>query len=94
MPLAYAHFVQILVDTFLVTAPVALYAEMGVWSVFSVGVITLFYSGLLSLAKIFLDPLGNDNFFNDSVNCDIGVFIRESNAGSTRWKDGISTLPV
>lgn len=94
MPLPYAHFVQILVDVFLVTAPVALYAELGLWSIFSVGVLTLFYSGLLSLAKIFLDPLDNDNFFEESVNCDIGVLIRESNAGSTRWKDGISTLPV
>ena len=38
MPLAYLHLVQILVDTFLVTVPVALYARAGVWSIFSVGV--------------------------------------------------------
>ena len=93
IPLAYVHFVQVLVDTFLVTAPVALYAETGLWSAFSVGVLTLFYSGLLDLAKIFLDPLDNSQLFNDSVNCDIGVLIRQVNAGSKRWKQGAAMLP-
>ena len=55
MPLAYAQFVQILTDVFVATAPAALYAEMGVWAIFSCGILTLFYSGLLDLAKIFLD---------------------------------------
>mmetsp|Transcript_28810 Transcript_28810/g.84999 ORF Transcript_28810/g.84999 Transcript_28810/m.84999 type:complete len:577 (-) Transcript_28810:537-2267(-) len=93
MPLAYAHFVQILVDTFLITAPFALYAELGAWSVLAVGILTLFYSGLLDLAKIFLDPLDNDNFYKESVNMDVGVLIREGNAGSTRWKLGAEDLP-
>ena len=57
MPLPYAHFVQILVDSLVATAPFALYPQMGLWSILSVGVVTLFYSGLLYLAKIFLDPL-------------------------------------
>ena len=77
-----------MVDSFLATAPFALYAELGVWSIFSVGIITVFYSGLLDLAKIFLDPLDNDDFLNESVNMDIGVLIREGNLGSTRWKNG------
>ena len=91
--LAYAHIVQILVDSFLASAPIALYAELGVWSILSVGILTLFYSGLLDLAKIFLDPLDNDDFCNESINMDIGVLIREGNAGSTRWKDGAAILP-
>ena len=54
MPLAYTHFVQILVDTFVIMAPAALYAELGTYSVVCVGILTLFYTGLLDLAKIFL----------------------------------------
>ena len=55
MPLPYTHFVQILVDTFLILSPVALYAELGAYSIFCVGVLTLFYSGLLD-RKLFLCP--------------------------------------
>mmetsp|Transcript_3862 Transcript_3862/g.8480 ORF Transcript_3862/g.8480 Transcript_3862/m.8480 type:complete len:576 (+) Transcript_3862:95-1822(+) len=94
MPLAYAHFVQILVDVFLFLAPFALYGELGIWSVPAVGILTLFYSGLLDLAKILLDPLDKDDFYNNaSVNMDIAVIIRESNAGSTRWMAGGQDLP-
>jgi hypothetical protein len=93
IPLAYAHIVQILVDCFLLIAPFALYSELGIWSVMAVGILTLFYSGLLDLAKILLDPLDNDNFYDDSVNVDIGVLIRESNSGSTRWKYAAEQLP-
>ena len=45
MPLPYAHFVQILVDTIVLTAPIALYADLGEFSVIAVGLITLFYTG-------------------------------------------------
>ena len=93
MPLAYTHFVQVLVDVFVWTAPIALYAELGAWSVICVGVLTLFYTGLLDLAKIFLDPLNNEDFCKNSIYMDIGVLIRESNAGSTRWKNGAARLP-
>lgn len=93
IPLAYAHFVQILVDAFVFLAPFALYSELGIWSTPAVGLLTLFYSGLLDLSKILLDPLDNDDFYNESVNMDTGVLIRESNAGSTRWKMGVEVLP-
>lgn len=93
IPLAYAHFVQILVDIFLGIAPFALYGELGVWSIPAVGLLTLFYSGLLDLSKIFLDPLDNDDFYEESVNMDLGVLIREGNAGSTRWKSAVEILP-
>lgn len=93
MPLAYTHMVQILVDVFVWTAPVALYAELGAWSVICVGILTVFYAGLLDLAKIFLDPLDNEDFCLNSIFMDIGVLIRESNAGSTRWKRGAARLP-
>ena len=95
IPLAYAHFVQVLVDSFLliVIAPFALYSELGIWSISAVGLLTLFYAGLLDLAKILLDPLDNDEFYDAPVNVDIGVLIRESNAGSTRWKYAAEILP-
>lgn len=48
MPLPYTHFVQILVDIFLILSPFALYADLGAYSFFCVGVLTLFYSGLLN----------------------------------------------
>jgi len=93
MPLAYTHFVQILVDVFVWTAPMALYSTLGAWSVICVGVLTLFYTGLMDLAKIFLDPLNNEDFCKNSIYMDIGVLIRESNAGSTRWIRGAAELP-
>lgn len=47
MPLPYTHFVQILVDSFIALSPIALYPELGVYSIFCVAILTLFYSGLL-----------------------------------------------
>ena len=82
-------------DTFLIIAPFALYAELGVWSVPAVALLTLFDSGLLILAKILLDPLDNDGYYTDSapVNVDLGVLIRECNAACVYWKYSAETLP-
>ncbi len=93
MPLAYAHFVQILVDSLLFISSFALYAELGMWSIPAVGLLTLFYAGLLDLSKIFLDPLDNDEYYDAHLNMDIGVLIRETNAGSSRWKYAAEMLP-
>lgn len=93
MPLAYTHLVQILVDSLLVCAPLALYAELGAFSIVSVGILTLFYSGLLDLAKVFLDPLDCENFCQGSVKMDLSVLLRESNAASNKWKTGAEILP-
>lgn len=94
IPIVYAHFVQLIVDIFLALAPFALYCELGFWSIPAVGILNIFYSGMLDLSKILLDPLDNDNFYKDSaVNMDVGVLIRESNAGSNRWMTGLEKLP-
>lgn len=93
MPLAYAHFVQILVDTFVLSTPIALYADLGDYSVIAVGFLTLFYTGLNTLAKIFLDPLNNENFCENSIFMDLSVIIRESNSASTLWGNSGSKLP-
>jgi len=93
MPLAYAHLVQILVDTFVFTAPLALYPKLGDFSVVAVGVITLFYTGLSNLAKIFLDPLNNESFKQNSIFMDLGVFIREANVASHQSRKSGRRLP-
>ena len=94
MPLAYTHFVQVLVDSFLLAAPLALYAELGSLSILCVGMMTLFYEGLLDLAKVFLDPLNNEDFCEGGIDMDLGVLVRETNASSLRWMNGASVLPV
>ena len=93
MPLAYAHFVQVLVDSFLFAAPLALYSELGIFSVICVGFMTLFYEGLLDLSKIFLDPLDREDYLAGGVDMDLGVFIRESNSGSEMWASGMKGVP-
>lgn len=93
MPLAYAHFVQLLVDSLLFISPFALYSGLGIWIILAVGLLTLFYAGLLDLSKILLDPLDNDEYYDAPVNVDIGVLIRETNAGSSRWKYAAEMLP-
>jgi len=52
-------------------------------------------SGLFhfAVAKVFLDPLDNEDFTKNSIDMDLGVLIRESNAGSTRWKNSGAILP-
>ena len=47
----------------------------------------------LPVAKVFLDPLDNEDFARETNNMDIGVLIRESNSGSVRWKNAGSHLP-
>ena len=88
MPLAYVHFTQLLVDMFLIGAPIARYNELGWWTIVGVGLLTLFYRGFLDLAKVFLDPLDNEDFCEGCVYLDLGVFIREANVGSTKFMNG------
>lgn len=93
MPLAYVHLVQLSVDTLLFTAPLALYSELGAFSVLTVGMLTFFFNGLMDLAKVFLDPLDNEDYCDGTVKIDLSVLVRESNDGSIRWKNGAAILP-
>jgi len=77
-PLAYVQFVQILVDTFVLVSPLALYADLGEYSVSAVGLVAFFYCGLNNLAKIFLDPLNNEDFCENSIYFDLAVIVSES----------------
>ena len=90
MPLAYTHFVQILVDTFIVISPFALYPDLGVYSILCVGILTLFYTGLLDMAKIFLKPLNSTSV---NMGVDLGVLTRESNDSSVHFKESGASMP-
>jgi len=86
VPLAYVHFVQLLTDAFIVLCPFALFPEMGGWSIIATGLLTLFYQGLLNLAKSFLDPMDNEDgtrMKGDSLNLD--CLIAQTNGGSANW---------
>ncbi|CAJ1965805.1 unnamed protein product [Cylindrotheca closterium] len=97
MPLPYIHLVQILLDLFLTMAPLAQFSELGIFTVLSSGVLTLFYSALFSLATIFLDPFDNEGDFRDGYALmDLAVLVRESNLSSNlllkaasilKWRD-------
>jgi len=93
MPLAYVNFVQLLVDSFVLFTPIALYADLGEFSVLAVGLVSFFYPGLNNLAKIFLDPLNNENFCENSIFMDLGVLIRETNGDSTKWRKSGTKVP-
>ena len=94
-PLACTHLVQLLVDVFILISPLALCATLGVYSIPCVGILTLFYTGLLDMAKIFLDPLHNQDFTRHSkkLGMDLGVLTRESNELSALWKNTGASLP-
>jgi len=101
MPLPYVHLVQLLVDSLLVYAPIALYPQLGVLSVPVSGILTLFFHGLLDLSKAFLDPFGNaevvakDGLDTPSRAQTIrtDALISEVNSASTRWWRGAERLP-
>lgn len=78
MPLPYVQFVQVLVDLLLCVAPLALYVDMGEYSVIAVGLVALFFGGLLNLSKVFLDPLNNEDFCENSIFLDLGVIVSET----------------
>ena len=59
----------------------------------AVGTLTIFYTGLNNLAKIFLDPLNNEGFSSDSIFMDLGVFLRETNGDSVQWRKAGSDVP-
>lgn len=57
------------------------------------GIFTLFYLGLMDLAKVFLDPLGNEDYMDGCGNMDLTVLIRESNGASRLWMKAAQRLP-
>jgi hypothetical protein len=91
-PLAYVHLVQLLVDSFLLITPFAALGDMGWLSVAATFLLSLFFSGLMDLAKMLYDPLDNE-VFGDIDNIQIDTVIQEINHGSLRFAATGSLLP-
>jgi len=99
MPLAYAQLVQILVDMLVIATPFALLPAIDTLGVTGVilgtGVITFFYSSVLNLAKVFLDPYDNESYggrlFGIAIN--VGTLMQETNVGSRRYLRAAAKLP-
>ena len=84
MPLAYVQLVQVMVDSLMMLSPFALYAELGSLCIPLVGLLTLFFRGLLKLSKSFLDPFGVEGFGEQNIRVD--VLVSELNFGAgKRW---------
>ena len=92
MQLAYVQLVQVLVDSLVLLSPFALYPECGILSIPLVGMLTLFFKGLLLLSKLFLDLFGVEGFQEQNIRVD--VLVSELNFGaSSRWINSASYVP-
>lgn len=92
MPMAYVQFMEVLVDTLIFLAPLALYTKMGAFNIISTGLLTLFFKGLLELSKSFLDPFGKDGYSTHNINVD--VLVSELNFGAaSRWVEAGDCMP-
>lgn len=92
MPLAYVQLVQVLVDSLIVIAPFALYPKAGILSIPLVGLLALFFRGLLALSKSFLDPFGVEGYEEQCLHVD--VLVSELNFGTTRrWLNAGGFVP-
>ena len=96
MPMAYVHFVQVLVDVLCLVAPFALYPRGGSCTIFIASLVTLFFGGLLELCKSLLDPFGNRQVSNAVFNADmqVDVLITESNAALAFWPQRAEALAI
>lgn len=97
MPLAYVQLVQILMDGLLLFTPVALIHSVGPFGVlFGTAVVTLFYGSLVTLAKLFLDPLNNEPEHSGDPGIsgiEVATLLQETNQNSDRWRKSASVLP-
>ncbi len=95
MPLAYAHIVQVLVDTILWMYPVMCFSTgmSPLIGVLGSGLLTMFYQGLFDLAKQFLDPYDNENYGKGDDPLCVDTLVAETNSGSVRWMYGFEEQP-
>jgi hypothetical protein len=96
MPFAYAHIVQVLVDLILWSYPLmALSCDLPLFlGLIGTGLLTICYQGLFDLAKQFLDPFHNENFWAGDDPLMVDTLIAETNALSLRWMYGLDEMPV
>lgn len=96
LPFAYVHVVQVLVDACLWAYPFTAFSsglsfQMGVAGSM---LLTTTYQGLFDLAKRFLDPFHNENFWKGDDPIMVSTLIAETNAGSLRWFYGLEDMPL
>jgi hypothetical protein len=96
LPFAYVHIVQVLVDAVLWSYPIVAFSsglsfQMGVAGSM---LLTTTYQGLFDLAKRFLDPFHNENFWKGDDPIMVSTLIAETNAGSLRWMYGLEDMPL
>jgi hypothetical protein len=99
LPFAYVHIVQVLVDAVLWAYPIMAFSASGGSSSFVMGVggtmlLTITYQGLFDLAKRFLDPFHNENFWMGDDPIMVSTLIAETNAGSLRWLYCLEDMPL
>uniref|UniRef100_A0A7S3P3A4 Uncharacterized protein n=1 Tax=Amphora coffeiformis TaxID=265554 RepID=A0A7S3P3A4_9STRA len=96
MPFAYAHIVQVLVDATLWLYPFMIFSsDINLYLGFmGTLVLTTCYQGLFDLAKQFLDPFHNENFWLGSDALEVDTLIAETNANSVRWMNCLETMPM
>jgi hypothetical protein len=92
MAMAYVQLVQVLIDSLVALAPLALYPQAGSLSIPLAGLLTLFFKGLLELSKSFLDPFGVEGYPGQNIRVDVLVSELNFGAGS-RWVKAGATLP-
>ena len=83
-------------DVLLLLTPFALTHSVGMplGAVFGTGLATLFYSSILILAKMFLDPFNNDRYGGGGgISINVATLVQETNTGSERWRRGASWVP-
>jgi len=92
MPVAYVQLVQVLVDSLVALAPLAIYPDLGTLSIPLSGLLTLFFKGQLELSKSLLDPFGVEGFRGQNIRVDVLVSELNFGAGS-RWVKAGEVLP-
>ncbi|CAK0820253.1 unnamed protein product [Prorocentrum cordatum] len=87
MPVAYPQFVQVVVDSLLFTTAPAMVDKLGgAWAVLGAVEMTLFYSGMLELSKVFLDPFDSEEYGDKSLAViRTDTFLSENHFLASRW---------
>ena len=98
MPLAYVQLVQVLTDGLVLFTPLALVHTVGPFGVIcGTLVVTLFYSSVVTLAKLFLDPLNNEVSQRGGDpgigGIDVATLLTATNIESERWRRSAARVP-
>ena len=80
------------------TTPIALMTSVGPFGVvLGTAAVTLWYSSIVTLAKLFLDPLNNEVGERGGDpgigGIEVATLLQETNIGSERWRRSCNTVP-